>query len=360
MPSLGQMKRLAPLLLMLALSPPAGAVVLMIDYSYDTANFFSTNTVAKAAVEAAALDLGNAITSSLGAVTTNVYASTNGSTTATFDWSLNFTNPTTGGAESVGMFNVPANQITIYAGMRPLTGTTLGVGGPAGGGISAGVSGFENELVNAVAGAESASNAAMSRGAGPVIGTLADSLTLGSTTANYSLNYGTILGSLSFDSDSDNSGGADDVTTLATYWHYDHTTAVDAGKNDLYSVALHEMLHAIGVGASATWDSLKSGTDWTGANVIALNGTGTGLISSGGDHIADGAMSFRISDGMAQEAVMDPTITVGTRKSLTALDLAFLQDLGFTTVAVPEPSRMLLLLLGVNGVLLIRRRRELR
>jgi hypothetical protein len=37
-------------------------------------------------------------------------------------------------------------------------------------------------------------------------------------------------------------------------------------------------------------------------------------------------------------------------------DLAFLQDLGFTTVAVPEPSRVLLLLFGAVGVLLTRRR----
>ena len=65
-------------------------------------------------------------------------------------------------------------------------------------------------------------------------------------------------------------------------------------------------------------------------------------------------MSTRLSDGLAQEAVMDPTITVGTRKTLTELDLAFLRDLGFTTV--PEPSRMLLLFVGAVGLLRIRRR----
>jgi hypothetical protein len=47
-------------------------------------------------------------------------------------------------------------------------------------------------------------------------------------------------------------------------------------------------------------------------------------------------MSTRISDGAAQEAVMDPTLTQGTRKSLTALDLAFLRDIGYTTIT-PTP-----------------------
>lgn len=327
---------------MLALASPASAVVLVIDYSYDSNNFFA-NTTAKAALEAAATDIGNAITSSLGAITTDVYTSTNGSTHATFDWNLSITNPTTGGAVTLNTFTAAANQITMYVGARDLSGPTLGVGGPAGAGLGFSGGGFANEWVTAVAGAESASNAAMTRGAGPVMGTLTGSSSLGAATANYSLSYGAIAGGLSFDSN--------------TIWHYDHTTAVGVGENDFYSVALHELLHAVGVGTSDSWTSQTSGTNWTGTNVIALMGSGTGLISSGGDHIADGTMSTRISDGGAQEAVMDPTLTVGTRKSLTALDLAFLNDLGFTTAsAVPEPSRMILLLVGAGGMLLLRRR----
>jgi hypothetical protein len=41
---------------------------------------------------------------------------------------------------------------------------------------------------------------------------------------------------------------------------------------------------------------------------------------------------------------MDPTITVGTRKYLTDLDLAFLQDMGWEVV--PEPTSAALLLLS--------------
>jgi hypothetical protein len=37
----------------------------------------------------------------------------------------------------------------------------------------------------------------------------------------------------------------------------------------------------------------------------------------------------------AQEAVMDPTLTNGTRKKVTRLDVAFLRDMGWQTVAYP-------------------------
>jgi hypothetical protein len=155
-------------------------------------------------------------------------------------------------------------------------------------------------------------------------------------TDNYSIDVGISYGSLSLDWDGNNNGAKDNDTDLGNYWHFNHTTPVAAGKNDLYSVALHEMLHAIGIGSSDTWDSKVSGTSWTGSNVIALQGSGAGLINGAGDHIASGVMSTRISDGAAQEAVMDPTLTQGTRKSLTALDLAFLRDIGYTTIT-PTP-----------------------
>ena len=150
-----------------------------------------------------------------------------------------------------------------------------------------------------------------------------------------------MLGSLSFNSTST--------------FHYDSTTPVGAGENDFYSVALHELIHSIGFGTSETWTSLHSGTTWTGSNVIALEGTGANLVSADGGHIAEGRMSTRITNGTAQEAAMDPSLTVGTRKSLTQLDLAFLRDLGFTTIPEPAPS---VLGFGAGIVLLVTRRRK--
>ena len=60
--------------------------------------------------------------------------------------------------------------------------------------------------------------------------------------------------------------------------------------------------------------------------------------------VAEGIMSSRLSDGVSQEVVVDPNITVGTRKELTEMDLAFLRDIGFETI--PEPSGVFLAAMG--------------
>jgi len=138
--------------------------------------------------------------------------------------------------------------------------------------------------------------------------------------------------------------------------HFDHTT-----PSDFFTVALHELLHVLGVGTSDTWTSLVSGTNYLGANGIAANGgSGTGIIFSDGDHLAVGTQSTRISDGSIQTAVLDPALVQGTRRNLTDLDIALLQDLGFKTfptAAIPEPSSLALLTLG--GVAVCLRRRKL-
>lgn len=85
-----------------------------------------------------------------------------------------------------------------------------------------------------------ASNAVMTRGGGPVIGNLSGNLTLGATNAAYNLSYGAIGGTLWFDNDADGD--------LSPYWHFNHATGVVAGRNDFYSVALHEILHTMGFG----------------------------------------------------------------------------------------------------------------
>ncbi len=306
------------------------------DYSND-GGFFASHLVAKAALEKAAADINSVINYNLGSVSDKAIG-TSGGKTVTVDWKYTYTNPTTNVPVDILDTALAANEIRIFVGMQNLAGSTLGQGGPTGFGISAsGSDSGGGTFAAAVANAQA--NDQHGRGGGPVISSFTTSL-FGS---NYTSTLGASIGNLWFDSDTDNNGTTDNDTTLNANWHFDSTTAVAAGKSDFYSVALHETLHAIGFGTSQTWNSLiTGGDDWTGANAIAAAGTGVNIIDAGGAHIASGIMSTRLSDGGLQETVMSPSITIGTRKSLTALDVAFLKDLNYSIAAVPEPSSMLL------------------
>jgi hypothetical protein len=309
-----------------------------INLEYPVGSLFSAthDVAAKAAINAAAADLSAAITTSLTAIDSNVFVGTNGQTTMTFDWRFQYDDPSTQAEVDINDPVLAANAVTMFVGARSILGTTLGVGGPAGAGFGSSGSGFGGQWVGAVAGAESLSEAELRRGGGPVLNTFAGSSTLQGVTANYSIDVGIAYGTLSLDYDGNNNGERDTDAQLSNYWHFNHATPVAAGKNDLYSVALHEMLHALGIGASDAWTLKTSGTNWIGTEVTDLYGSGTNLV--GGGHIASGIMSTSIVDGSPQEVVMDPSITQGSRKYLTALDLAFLRDIGYSTIIPDIPT----------------------
>jgi hypothetical protein len=309
----------------------APAVTIEVDYSTDTANFFGTNPTAQAALEAAADLLSDLIITPLDA-TVDVNEATNNSATVTFDHFYSYIHPETGGDATVDSAVLPANVVRMFVGTRNLGGP-LGKGGPAGAGYDASASFFDiDDVPAAVTAAAAASTANLLRGGGPVIGSLNGNL--GGT--GFTIEYGSARGSVAFDPSFD--------------WHFDHTTDVPDEKVDFYSVALHELLHALGIGSSDTWDSQVTGNDWTGSNVAALVGSGVDLIDTGDfSHIAEGTVSTIIGTLIPQEAVMDPTLTNGERKLLTALDVAFLKDIGWQVV--PEPASWVLALVA-GGVLL--------
>ena len=72
------------------------AISLVLDYRHDT--FFSGQPTARAAIEAAASDLSDAITSTLNAIHNDVIVGTSGSTNATYDMFYGYTNPSNGSA----------------------------------------------------------------------------------------------------------------------------------------------------------------------------------------------------------------------------------------------------------------------
>ena len=283
-------------------------------------------------MNAAAADVSTAITSTLGEITAadSVITGTAGAFSTSFDWTLSYRHPET---EQNTTYDPPlaaADTATIFVGGRPIPGTTMGQGSTNNASLGIIASGIHSDYPGSVTDAENQSNAIYSRGGGPIIGNLSgNGPDIQGDTPSYSLDYGSVVGSISFD-------------TEAT-WHFDHTSPVVNGKVDFYSVAVHELLHATGFGTSASWDGLVSGSTWSGPAAIALNGgNGASLVELTSVHIASGIQSPRLSDSVMQEVIMSPSLTTGTRKELTSMDLAFLQDIGWMTV--PEPSSTVLLL----------------
>jgi hypothetical protein len=131
-------------------------------------------------------------------------------------------------------------------------------------------------------------------------------------------------------------GGAITFDSAGTVWHYNHTTNPAAGTNDFFSVAVHELGHALGLGASDEWNSFISGA-FTGPAATSEYGSNPPLAPPDGAHWASGTMSRIYGTNTVQEAAMDPQITTGTRKRLTALDAAALTDIGWD-VAPPNPT----------------------
>ncbi|HHJ14584.1 MAG TPA: VPLPA-CTERM sorting domain-containing protein [Gammaproteobacteria bacterium] len=282
--------------LLMGLSAPASAIVLNIDYSFDSNGFFA-DSARRAVLESAASVFESRLTDRLTAIDSG----------GGNNFTATFTNPATGAGESISNFSVAADTLTIYVGGRALGGSTLGSGGPGGFGVSGSSSFVDN---------------ALSRGQTGV----------GST------DFAPWGGAITFDSDAS--------------WYVDDNTATDEpfSGNDLFSVALHELGHVLGIGTADSWDAQVNAGTFTGSNSVASFG-GSVPLSTDLGHWANGTTSQ--VDNTAQEAAMDPNLTTGTRKRFTALDMAGLDDVGWDVAPVPVPAAAWLFgsgLLALTGV----------
>ncbi len=308
--SIASATTLAALLLVAAVAPAAS---LVLDYTYAGGSFFSTATAngvkARASVQAAADYFSTILTDSLPQVSRpSNYISTppGGGTPVTYSWTweARFDNPSSGSEVSIANPVIPADQYRIYVGARDLPGSTLGVGGPGGYGS------------NSSGGYYTAAQLVEIQAIGADFAELLDNRSQGAG------NFGAWGGSLSFDTTSN--------------WNYDHTIAPVGGQNDLYSVALHELAHALGMGTSSEWNALVSAGKFTGPNAYAANGNSQPSVTGG--HWANGTTSTVFGSSTSQEAAMDPTITTGTRKFWTTLDAAGLADIGWDVEAPGLPG----------------------
>jgi hypothetical protein len=244
-----------------------------VDYSLDSGHFFDDplrRTVLQAAFDAAVSRYAD----NLAAIEPS------GSNT----WKAVLDDPGNGGTVERDNLTIPANTLLVYVGARDMG--SLGMGGP--GGFSSSGTPAWNTLVGG-RGQENVSGA-NARDFGP---------------------YG---GSIAFDSQPD----------AGWYFGLDGSDAAIGDANDFYAVALHEMTHVLGFGTSDSWNSRVSGSAFTGpAATGEYDGSGSPPLSPDHSHWQSGT-----SDG-GKETAMDPDLTTGERKLLTALDLAAMDDVGY-------------------------------
>ena len=296
-------------LLLAAIASPAGAVNVVFDYSYDNTGFFSSDK--RAVLNQVAQVFGQNLTDTLSAI------SSSGSNV--FDAKLFDPRDPLNSVVTINNFSVPADTVRIFVGSKAFGTQTLGVGGP---GFES-VSGSTAFIRNAVSRGETGALLAAPTDFGPWGG----SITFSSTMPWY------------VDSD---------VRTLESF----------AGKYDFYTVAMHETAHVFGIGTADSWSSLVSSHTFTGIRSSQLNGgLPLALQNDGTDaHFATSVIGQ--ANGVAQQTLLSPFINSGSRKFMTNLDWAALDDIGWEVAslqatvpsAVPEPGGWAMML---GGMLLI-------
>ncbi|MGD9603928.1 MAG: matrixin family metalloprotease [Gammaproteobacteria bacterium] len=276
------------------LAANAQALNVTLDFSLDTSGMFAPGSVARDVVTAAGQTFATLFTDSLSAI---VPGGVNQFTAQVFN-PAGAAAPCSGATPDVltlpGLV-VPADTVIIYvAGRTDIA--PLGCGGP--GGFSAsGTAGFLDTVVR--------------RGQ--------DAPTQGIDASEFAP-WG---GAIAFNALED------------WYLDPDPSTTESFSGVDLFSTALHELGHVLGFGTAESFFNLVASGVFTGAQTVAAAG-GTVSLSGDGGHFASGTQST--VNGTPQEAAMDPELTVGQRKQLTALDVAAFADIGWSVQSPPTPE----------------------
>jgi len=307
-------RRLAPLALLAGLAPGAWALTVEFNYDFDASGFFAPGSDARNALEAAGAFFETAIGDSLGAIESGQGAG--GFYTAFFSNPSMFQSGSTLKTESIANFSVAADTLRVYVGavdLDPFSTGTLAVAGP-GAYIVNGGSAYRDAVVSRGQGANQSQN---------------DIRNVDDVTNQTANDFATWGGFMSFD--------------LDRAWHFGIDTLPIGSQPDFLSVALHELGHVFGLGTADSWNNLVSGSTFFGLAATTANGGVAPSLQGGGAHwaagtsstVADYDLSYIPNAGATQETAFDPNLTLGTRKLITELDLAGLEDIGWEVV---EPA----------------------
>ncbi|HET6574300.1 MAG TPA: FG-GAP-like repeat-containing protein [Fimbriiglobus sp.] len=253
----------------------APAVVVRFDYSHDQSGFFA-DPERRAALDRAAA----AITSRLGDDLAAIAPS------GTDTWQASFFNPITDSTVTLDNPTIRANEVLVFVAGAPLGSSELGLATT--GGYSASGSRAWLDTV---------------RGRGQA-GAL----------ANPKSDYATWGGMITFDS--------------GAHWNFAERRPAE-DQVDFTSVALHELMHVFGFGlGEPAFVRHVVGGAFAGPAVVAAAGAPVPVVGSPPDHWAPGT---RVN------SPMQPSLTAGQRRTLTAIDIAVLADIGWEVAGRPGP-----------------------
>jgi hypothetical protein len=245
------------------------SLAVQFDYSLDSSHFFDAPE-RRAILQAAADEVVSHLGDRLAAIVPDA-----GNT-----WHFDTFNPSTNADISPANLTIPADTLLVYVGARNMD--ALGLSAPA----------------DTTASGTSAWKALVA-GRGQV-----------NTVGDDAHDFGPAGGSITFASSPD--GG----------WYFGPDAAGISGHNDFYSVAIHETCHVLGFGTADSWYSRINGSNFAGPASVAEHGGGIPISDEQG-HWKSGTTDRGI------ETAMDPELTFGTRKTLTPLDVAGLDDVGW-------------------------------